>query len=62
MRLQIERLDASGTVVGSSAVWVLGGVPMDGRAYFLASVPEATSYRVHVLTFDWGGGGGGAGT
>jgi len=62
MRLQIERLDASGGVVGRSAVWVLGGIPMDGRAYFLASVPEATSYRVHVLTFDWGGGGGGAGT
>ena len=42
MRLQIERLDASGRVVGSSAVWVLGRVPMDGRAYFLASVPDAT--------------------
>jgi hypothetical protein len=34
MRLQIERLDTSGAVVGSSTVWVLGGVPVDGRAYF----------------------------
>ena len=34
MRLQIERLDTAGAVVGSSTVWVLGGVPVDGRAYF----------------------------
>src|SRR2546426_12744584 len=62
MRLQIERLDASGKVVGSSAVWVFGKVRPDGRAYFSASVPEAASYRVRVLSFDWksdGGGGGG---
>ncbi len=59
MRLQIERLDPSGVVVGSSVVWVLGNVPLGGRAYFSASVPEAASYRVQVLTFDWGGGGGG---
>src|SRR3989441_6134195 len=66
MRLQIERLDVSGKVVASSTVWVLGGVPMDGRAYFRASVSDAASYRVQVLSFDWaggscgGGGGGGA--
>lgn len=59
MRLQIERLDPSGAVVGSSVVWVLGTVPLGNRAYFSASVPEAASYRVQVLTFDWGGGGGG---
>lgn len=61
MRLQIERLDASGAVVGSSTVWVLGDVPMGNRAYFRASVPEAASYRVQVLSFDWAGGGGGSG-
>src|SRR2546427_606889 len=62
MRLQIERLDASAKVVGSSTVWVFGTVRPDGRAYFSASVPEAASYRVRVLSFDWksdGGGGGG---
>ena len=58
MRLQIERLDASGKVVGSSAVWVFGTVRPDGRAYFSASVPEAASYRVQVLSFDWTGRGG----
>ena len=61
MRLQIERLDASGQVVGSSTAWVLGGIPMDGRAYFYASVPDAASYRVQVLSFDWTGGGAGGG-
>src|SRR5437899_608147 len=45
MRLQIERLDASGKVVGSSTVWVFGTVRPDGRAYFSASVPEAASFR-----------------
>src|SRR2546430_3029891 len=63
MRLQIERLDASAKVVGSSTVWVFGTVRVDGRAYFSASVPDAASYRVQVLAFDWtcGGGGGGGG-
>ena len=63
MRLQIERLDASAKVVGSSTVWVFGTVRPDGRAYFSASVPDAASYRVQVLEFDWtcGGGGGGGG-
>src|SRR4029450_7513013 len=59
--LQIDRLGASGRVVGNSTVWVLGGVPKGGRAYFGASVPEATSYRVQVLSFDWIGGGGSGG-
>ena len=61
MRLQIERLDASAKVVGSSTVWVIGTVRVDGRAYFSASVPEAASYRVQVLSFDWTCDGGGSG-
>lgn len=61
MRLQIERLDASGKVLGSSTVWVLGTVRMDGRTHFSASVPDAASYRVQVLSFDWTCGGGGGG-
>jgi hypothetical protein len=38
-----------------------GDLSMNDRAYFNASVPEAASYRVQVLSFDWacqGGGGG----
>jgi hypothetical protein len=53
IRLQIDRLDASGGGAGHSTVWVLGDIPKNGRAYFRASVPEAASYRVQVLTFDW---------
>ena len=59
--LQIERVDASGRVLGSSTVWIPGEVPMSDRIYFSASVPAAASYRVQVLSFDWscqGGSGG----
>ena len=52
VRLQIERVDAAGGVVGSSTIWVLGDVPMDARAFFSASVAEAASYRVHVVSYD----------
>jgi len=61
VQLQIHRVDAAGAVVGSSTVWVPGEVPMESRTFFIASVAEAASYRVHVLSFDWtcqGGGGG----
>ena len=58
MQLVIERLDGSGKVAGSSTVWVLGGVPLGGRAWFRASVAEAAGYRVQVLAFDWVGRGG----
>jgi hypothetical protein len=60
VRLEIQRVDAAGAVVGSSAVWVVGEVPMGSRAFFSASVGEAASYRVSVQSFDWtcqGGGG-----
>jgi hypothetical protein len=62
VRLQIERLDTAGGVVGSSTIWIPGEVPMESRAFFSAAVPEAASYRVQVVSFDWtcqGGGGGG---
>jgi len=61
VRLQIERVDAAGGVVGSSTIWVLGDVPMDARAFFSASVAEAASYRVHVVSYDWACQGGGSG-
>jgi hypothetical protein len=58
MQISIEGLDASGKVVGTSATWVLGGVPAGNRAYFTAPVAPAASYRVQVQSFDWGGRGG----
>ena len=60
MTLLIERLDASGRVVGSSTTWVLGGVPPGNRTYFSARVEPAASYRVRVNGFDWVGRGGGS--
>jgi len=61
VRLQIQRVDAAGSVVGSSTIWVNGDVPMEARAFFSASVPEAASYRVQVVSFDWACQGGGSG-
>lgn len=61
VRLQIQRVDAAGAVVGSSTIWVPGEVPMESRAFFSTSVPEAPSYRVQVVSFDWTCQGGGSG-
>ena len=58
MQLSIEGLDASGNVVGTTSTWVLGNVPPGNRAYFSARAVPAASYRVQVLTFDWGSRGG----
>jgi hypothetical protein len=59
MQLRIERLDAAGTVIGTSSAWVIGTIPRDDRAYFRAAVPDAVSYRVAVVSFDWSCGTGG---
>ena len=59
MQLSIERLNATGQVIGNSSTWVLGGVPAGSRAYFSAPVEPAESYRVQVLSFDWVGRGAG---
>jgi len=58
MQLSIESLDASGNVVGTSSTWVLGNVPPGNRAYFTAQAVPGVSYRVQVLSFDWGSRGG----
>jgi hypothetical protein len=55
MQLAIERLDASGNVIGTSTTWVLGEVPPNNRAYFTTRVEPAASYRVRILSFDWVG-------
>jgi hypothetical protein len=59
MRIRVEQLDGSGNVVGTTDSWVLGGVPPSNRAWFQVRVPQAPSYRVEVLSFDWLGRGGG---
>ncbi len=58
MQLAIDAIDVSGKIVGTSSTWILGGVPAGNRGYFSAPVVPAASYRVQVLFFDWGKGGG----
>src|SRR2546428_672736 len=58
MRLRIDRVDASGGVVGNSSISPHGACPKNNRAYFSATVPEALSYRVQALSFDWSCNGG----
>jgi len=58
MQISIETLDAAGTVIGKSSTWVLGSVPAGNRAYFSAKATPGASYRVQVLSFDWGSRGG----
>ena len=58
MQLSVESLDGSGNVIGKSSTWVLGNVPPGNRAYFSASAVPGASYRVQVLSFDWGSRGG----
>ena len=61
MRLQIDRVDASGSVIGNSIIWLPGDIHRNDRAFFSSSVPASESYRVQVLSFDWGCDGGGGG-
>ena len=58
MQLAVDAVDASGKVIGTSSTWILGGVPAGNRGYFSVPVVPAASYRVQVLFFDWGKGGG----
>ena len=61
VRLQVETLDASGTVTSRQLGFVPGIIPLRDRAYFEVPVKTAgASYRVSITAFDWkdcGGGG-----
>ena len=53
VRVQVDSVDAAGTVVASASGWVLGDVPARGRGYFYVPVAEqAATYRPSVRTFD----------
>jgi hypothetical protein len=52
VRLLGQSLDDSGGLVGQRIVWVTGGVPGFGKAYFeIPNLPAAESYRVTVWTY-----------
>jgi hypothetical protein len=52
MQLAVEGLDGSGKVVTKTLTWIRD-VPPNNRAYFETPVPNAASYRVRILSFDW---------
>ena len=52
MQLLVEGVNAAGNVVNTTKTWVRD-VPPNNRAFFETSVPDAPSYRISVLTFDW---------
>lgn len=55
VRLRVEALDGSGTVVGQSFGWVFGDVPASGRAYFVVPLAATgAAYRVSVMSYDLG--------
>jgi len=52
MRLLVEGVDGSGNVVNKTTTWVVD-VPPNNRAFFAVAVPDAPSYRVSILAFNW---------
>ena len=53
VRLTVDTVDGSGKVTSSTPVYVLGTIPVGGRAYFEAPAPAGGSqYRVRALSFD----------
>ena len=53
VRLQVDSLDANGTLVASASGWVLGDVAAGGRGYFYVPISaQAATYRATVQRFD----------
>jgi hypothetical protein len=52
MQLLVEGLDPAGSVLSRTSSSVRD-VPPNNRAFFEVSVPEAPSYRVSILSFNW---------
>ena len=53
MELLVERLDASGAVIGTQRAWVVGVVIPNHRTHFSTPVATAASYRVTIRSFNW---------
>jgi hypothetical protein len=53
VRVQVDSLDATGTLLASDSGWVLGNVAAGGRGYFYVPVSaRAATYRPSVQRFD----------
>ena len=51
--LRVEQLDASGRSAGTTTIWVPRVVSSGSRAYFVVTVPDASSYGIQVESFEW---------
>ena len=53
VRVQVDSVDANGTVIASASGWVVGDVAARGRAYFYVPISApAPTYRASVQAFD----------
>jgi hypothetical protein len=52
MSLLVEGVDASGKVVAATPTWI-PDVPPNNRAYFQVAVPDAPSYRITIVSYNW---------
>jgi hypothetical protein len=53
VRLQVDSLDAKGSLIASASGWVVGDVPARGRGYFYVSVSApAVTYRPSVQAYN----------
>jgi hypothetical protein len=53
VRLQVDSVDANGTVTASASGWVTGDVKAGGQGYFYVPVSSAAeTYRATVQSFD----------
>jgi hypothetical protein len=53
VQVQVDSIDATGTLVASASGWALGDVAAGGRSYFYVPVSaQAVTYRPRVQRFD----------
>ena len=53
VRVQVDSVDAAGTVIASASGWVLGDLAVGGRGYFYVPISaQSPTYRPSVQTFD----------
>jgi hypothetical protein len=52
MSLLVEGVDGSGKVMAATGTWV-ADVPPNNRSYFEVAVPDAPSYRITIVSYNW---------
>ncbi len=52
MSLLVEGVDGSGKVTAAARTWV-ADVPPNNRSYFQVAVPDAASYRITIVSYNW---------